>query len=1199
MRNYCQKITSELLICQWLRLAPCRRIRITGIFLLLTFQVCARSNGQAISLQLKDATIERVFLEIRKQTSYDFLYRDELVKNLPKVTIEVRNATIVEVLEICFKNTPVTFSVDGNTIIIKEKKDSEEHSQKYHIGAKPIDVKGRVVNESGEPVSGVTVSIKGSPISTSTNAHGEFSLSSVEQDATLIFTHVSMETFELKVSGKKEILVTLKAKVNVLGGVEIVSTGFQDLPKERATGSFVHIDNETLNQQTGTNILQRLNGVSSGVLFNIGKSGTNSSPARKTNISIRGVSTIEGPTDPLIVLDNFIYDGDLNNINPNDIESVTILKDGAATSIYGAQGGNGVIILTTKKGKFNQRLKVGFNYNVILDEKKDLYSLPQISVRDYIDVEQFLFNNGFFNDVINYGVVPLALTPAVEVFFNRSLGLISASDSANLIEQLKQWDTRKDYDKYFNKKNVIQQYSINLSGGAEKIAWTVSGAYDKTESYDNMENRRINVRFNNSIKPIKHLRLNLGVYYTNNRLSGSPFPQIGSVLIQGRHVPYLKFSENGLPLPVATTYRKSYLDTLGRGSLLDWNLYPLEDYKHYSNTTDRNDITANLGLNYRLLKGLDVDISYQYQRQQASTENIANVHSYQARDLINTFAQLTRDGVTGEVVSVSHNNLPVGDILTSSSQLVQSQNFRGQANYNNTWGDHSVFAIAGFQVRETVTDLGASSTYYGYSSDPIKYGQVDFKNPYPTVFGYEQNIPGPPVFNGVQTYRFVSYYSNISYSYKDRYTFSISGRRDGSNLFGAETNDKWKPLWSTGISWELSREKFYKFDAVPYVKVRATLGYSGNVDLRKTPYPIAHYSIADPNTGYPIATVGLLNDPSLRWEQTSQLNFGIDFSTRKQRISGSVEYYYKKSNNLYGTAPSDYTGGGANTRTKNVADMMGRGVDVLLKSLNLTGTIKWNTTFLFNYNMNKVTAYYSESSQRISSLISTIAGNGVIPIVGKPVYALAAYRWGGLNSEGAPQGYLDGQLSTDYIAIFNESTIKAATSDNIRYVGPASPTIFGNLINEITWKGISLSFNISYSMGYYFRKPTISYSNLFNTGIGHPDFEKRWKKPGDELLTNVPAMVYTSDPDFYNRGQLYYFSEINVLKADNIRLQYINLMYNLSNNFLRMPIERLQLYFNAANLGILWRANKEGIDPDYPNDFAPTKTYTIGLRANF
>jgi TonB-dependent SusC/RagA subfamily outer membrane receptor len=332
-----------------------------------------------------------------------------------------------------------------------------------------FSIKGKIINEAGEPVSSATISLKGTKRIVISSNQGMFEFTRVKTGDTLMISSVSYGTIEQVITGNTFLTITLQQESKKLEEVEIVNTGYQKIPKERATGSFDFIDNKTLNQQVGTNILKRIEGVSSGVLFDNNK--LVNGQIKNDNISIRGLSTINASTAVLVVLDGFIYEGDINNINPNDIESITILKDAAATSIWGARAGNGVIVINTKKGKFNQKLKVGLNTNVIVNERPDLNYLPQLSSADYINVEQILFNKGYFDAAISSRTQ--ALTPAVQIFNNRRLGLITAEDSASQVNSLKDIDSRQQYQKYFLTNNVIQQYGVNISGGSSVNAFSL------------------------------------------------------------------------------------------------------------------------------------------------------------------------------------------------------------------------------------------------------------------------------------------------------------------------------------------------------------------------------------------------------------------------------------------------------------------------------------------------------------------------------------------------------------------------------------------------------------------------------------------------------------------------------------------------------------------------------------------------------
>jgi len=1058
------------------------------------------------------------------------------------------------------------------------------HAKEMENHFSEITVKGVIVNEAGEPVL-ATVTVKGGNHATSTNLKGEFVLKNIKEDAVLIISGVNIETVEIKVEGHADI-GTIKVKTKISADKEVVveaNTGYYSAKPNEINGSVVVIDNKTLNQQTGTNILNRLNGVTSGLAFNTKESNN---PQSDLGITIRGVSTINGPLNPLVVLDNFIYEGDLRNINPNDIESITVLKDAAATSIYGARGGNGVIVLTSKNGKINQPVKIEFNSNLIVTDKPNLYYLSQISSSDYIDVEQFLYKNGYYDDLINYDwYYHSAFTPAVQTFIQRSNGEITSADSAETINSLKKIDIRDQYNKYLYNKPVTQQYSINISGGSRMNAYYLSSGYDRNLSDVSEQFNKINFKIQNNFKPTKNLQINIGALYTNsNDVSGKPT----SVLLGGKQVPYLKLATDaGVPLSVPVSYGDAYTDTAGGGKLLNWKYFPLEDYKHDQLTTGTEQLIANIELKYQVIKGLDIDFKYQYERQRGQTTRLSDTSSFYARDLINRFSQI--DYSTGIVNYI----VPKAGILQLANSDDRSDNWRAQINYHLKKGKSFLSALAGGEIRQ-ITGSSNSSTVYGYNEDPLTTAAVDYVNQYPTIDGSYQGIPGSPDLSSTAN-RFVSLYSNFSYLYNERYGLSGSARKDGANIFGANTNEKWKPLWSLGAGWVVSKEKFYKYAAIPYLKLRTTIGISGNVDLTKIPEPIARYS-TDPNTNLPITRIITINNPDLRWEQSRQINYGFEFSSARQRLSGSLDYYIKTGTDLYGEAPYDYTDyGSQSTIIKNVASTKGHGIDLNLQSKNIDKIFKWSTVLLLNFNTAKTTKYLTTEAENGLNILG--GGNYITPAVGKPLYSIAALKWGGLDDVGDPQGFIDGKKSKDYASILSDVGSKGLESGSVVYIGSASPTMFGSLINTFSWKSLSASINIGYEFGYYFTKPTLSYSSLYDYGTGTGDFKNRWQKPGDEKITDVPAMVYTSYPQFSNRDAFYSLSANHVSKGDNIRVNYLNLFYTILKN--KVGLKTLDIYFNASNLGIIWRANHDGIDPDYAASIPPSRTYSIGIRASF
>lgn len=1038
-----------------------------------------------------------------------------------------------------------------------------------------VNVHGKVQRVNGEPVAGATVSVKNSGPAATSNDQGQFIITQISLDRTLLITCVGFQPAEVNLQGRSSITVVLKDSASLLQEVIVeANTGFQRLSPNETNGSMEVIGEKKLRQQVGTNILQRLNNVTSSLLF---YNKQNNNQLSDLNMSIRGLSTIEGPLNPLVVLDNFIYEGDINNIHPNDVESITILKDAAATSIYGARGGNGVIVITTRKGKLNQRAQVRASANIISSDKPDIHNIPRISVSDHIDVEQFLYRRGYYDGDISLDpVFHYPFSPALRIFLATTNGEITSADSAAQINALKRNDVRNDLLRFIYRKPFIHQYSVSINGGGNAHTYTLSVNYDDVSANDHSTARKLNFRITDQFNIAPNIQVSAGVFFTHRHaISGRP-TSFGQKL---DNIPYLKLADElGNPLSIDRSYDGRYTDTAGMGLLLPWTYTPLEDYKHHRNINSVEGLLSNFGARYLISKAVNIDVQYQYNRQTSKRLFDAGEQSFYTRSMINRFSQV--DYTTGEVTYI----VPRGGIQHHEADILNSQHLRGQLNLRHEIGDHSITAFAGGEARE-IRNNGNSFSVYGYRPDPLTISTVDHHTAYPTfVTGDYENIPGGSYINS-RLNRYLSVYSNVLYQFRQRYSVTASARRDGSNIFGASTNDKWKPLWSASLGWEITREPFFKTRLFQRLKLKTSYGYSGNIDPTRTALPVALYGTNHvDNTPY--ARVWRLNNPWLRWEQTKQVMLGLEFSLLSHNVSGSVEYFQKRATDLYGDAPYDYTTfGSGNELNRNIASMKGRGLDVILNINYLNGKFKWSTNWLFNYQSNKTTAYFTERARSGHGLIE--GGNSISPVVGKPLYAIAAYRYGGLDNNGDPQGYFNGVLSTEYDSIVMAAIEDGLQSSQIIYFGSAVPTVFGSVINNFQWKNITLSVNIGYQLGYYFRKPALSYSALFSNGSGTADFEKRWQQRGDERSTSVPAMVYIDYPQFNNRETFYRGSEIHVKKADHLRLNYINL---------EQQFGKWAIYLNASNLGLLWTANDEKIDPEYHSVIPPAKTYSAGIR---
>lgn len=962
----------------------------------------------------------------------------------------------------------------------------------------------------------------------------------------------------------------------------LVQTGYQTLKPNEINGSVVVLSAEQLNSRAGTNILDRIVGHSTGVLQAIGKQESN------TGITIRGLGTINGPVDPLIVLDGFIYEGDIENINPADVENVTILKDAAAASIWGARAGNGVIVITTKKGQFDQPLQVNMQARGLFYGEPQIFPEGNIGAQEYIDLERMLFDNGYFDTRIRN--TPWAsLTPAIEIFLAQREGRIDDTEAERKLAVLASYDAKESILKEFYTRPVTQQYSMSAQGGGTRNTYVLSAAYDRIRQDNYSQNNKINARLSNRFRLTNKFMLTTEAYFTHNQFIRGRPPYSNIVSSGGRYADYMALRDaDGTPIAFDGHYRKAYTDTLAGGMLLDWAMYPATNHEHLHFEQNIQELYANVLLNYQLFDFLDLSASYQHQSQRQDQDDIQGAESYEARHMINNYS--TVDPHSGLVV---RDVVPLGGIHQSSYTSINSHTFRGQANLHKLFGPHSINAIVGAEAREAETNATRYQARYGYNEDPLLYTVIDVLTRYPQIVQGNLARIGASASLTKTNYRFVSLYGNASYSYLGRYTLSGSMRRDGSNIFGAATNDKWKPLWSAGLGWRLSDEFFYDWSAFPVIRLTATYGYSGNVDMSRTALPRVSTHI-DSETRFRYARVQEINNPSLRWEQLSQINVRMDASTQSDRIRLSLGYFRKIGTDLYGPEPFDYTAWGRRAElVRNVANMRGEGIEFEIHSHNLhLNNLQWTTDFYFNWNESIVTKYHPSNTNAPLSNIG-LSGTSITPVEGFPLYVIAAPRWGGLNSEGEPQGYLNGELSTDYSAIALEARTHGS---NIEYLGSASPLYFGSLVNNLIWRNWQVGFNISYRLGYFSRKTTVVHSALISNGSVHADYLKRWQKPGDELITDVPAFVYPANSQ---RDLFLNTSSAQAIAADNIRLDYVNIRYKVNTTQWKRPFRNLEIQGGIQNVGILWRKNHLGLDPDYPHRVPPYRMVNLGLTSTF
>jgi TonB-linked SusC/RagA family outer membrane protein len=1141
------------------RLAILLRSVILILTLVCASQTMARSQQFKITINVKEQKLLDVFKAIQKQTNLIVFYSNSILNDQEKVTIQVKDVSLERVMDQIIAGKSLRYEIQEKYIVISPKESVRNETVQTNISSSPFlempnqDVKGVIRDESGKPVPGVSIAVKGMGKGTVTNDNGEFVLIGIDPNSALVISGVNIETIEVKLNGRKEISLIAKPKVNQLQEVEIISlnSGYQTVPKDRATGSFEYIDNKLLNRAVSTDIQGRLEGIASSIAFN--KRPLNGEPA----FSIRGRSTLFANTNPLIVLDNFPYDGDLSSINPNDVENVTILRDAAAASIWGVRSGNGVIVITTKSGKLNQKTKISFTSNYTFQSAPDLYSVPQLSSEEFIGVETNLYKQGFYNSALNSNY--LIVSPVVQLLRNRANGIISAADSALQMNSLKNTDARSAYNDYFTRVSFKQQHQISMTGGGQNNKYYASFGYDENKLNSiNDRYKRFTVFGKNTYQ---FLQNKAEIYTSIQYINTVSESNIDKYSIKYPYESVIDASGN--PLTTIRGYKLSYIDSAGKGNLLDWRYMPLNE-RVVNNTNNRNDLQVSTGLNYRIDNHLNFSLLYQFTKSISDGEVYYQANSYNARDLINTYS------VVNYVNNTVNRPIPLGGIKRLTTAQFSNRIGRAQLSYSNKIkGKHDISVLAGFEVKDYRQSTNAASLY-GYDSrtgsnvgiDQVGTSYVNFVT---------RSVGRLPVSIPAESYavdRFVSYYANGGYTYNEKYGVSFSARRDESNLFGVSTNQKGVPLWSIGATWDLSKERFYHFDLVPYLRVRLTYGINGNLSKSLSAYTTAAVYSGVTQFSQSILEIRNPPNPSLSWEQVKTSNLAIEWKSKNNRLSGSIEAYIKKGMNLIGNAPIAPQVG-ISTFTGNVASVQTKGIDINLNADILRGPIQWTANLSLSLLRDKVIDY--KVVQANNSLY--ITGNYTNPMVGKPYTALFSYRWGGLDSVGNPIAILDGKPTYTYSSVSGSRNL-----NELVYHGSQMPTTFGYLRNTFRYHELEFSANIAMRFGYYFRKSSLNNTNLNNGTYMQADYNNRWQKPGDEKITDVPAVIY---PVSISRSNFYQYSEVLVGRADNIRIQDIQLAYNFSKNrMLSNVFSSFRVYAYMSNFRPIWVKNKWGIDPE-------------------
>lgn len=1113
----------------------------------------------------KTVTVDEVFKIVNQQTGYSFIYKSGLFKDLPPIRLKKGEIKVNKLLEQLIANKDFNFIVSVDNTIIIQKKTLMSYFDE-------IKVSGKVTDKLGMPIPGVTILLKGSYNGISSDIDGSYSITVPSSSSVLVFSYLGFKSKEILIGDQKTLNVTLEEDISKLDEV-VVTTGYQEISKERATGSFQNIEEKVLDKKVYQNILSKIEGEVSGVVFD-----------KVDGPTIRGVSTINANNDPLIVVDGFPVTQDLSSINPNDIEKISILKDAAAASIWGLRAANGVIVIVTKKGNKSTVPDISFSSNFGITAKYDLNQLKYAPTGSYIEFEKHKADNQWSSLPGGFNQPPLG--KAFETYLYLNNGLINQSEADNTINNLKSIDNRGEFSDLFMSNSIWRQQNMSISGGGERSTYRASLTYNANEGqnfFKNNDRDEIIANINNIIQISPKLSFNSNINFNtittkNNGLDINDYQGIE------QYQQILDAQGNYVAQPQTLTQAFKELK-VAEGYPYNWNYNLKQEYEEKNNKNNQTLLRFQTGLKYDITSYLSLEGRYQYEWGQSNTVDLFNENTYYVRNLVNTYTVFNT--AQGSLVSA----VPKGEVISKEFAQNRTHSARFQVNFDKSFNEdlHNVDVIGGYEIRQVKADFNTISKF-GYDPQTLTFANIGYGQRYDVTPSGTRNLIDPTVFRESED-RFISYYGNGAYTYNKKYTVSGSVRLDDGNLFGGDRKYRNIPLYSVGTKWDIYKESFLKdVSFLNQLSLRATYGSNGNIENGTSPFLQATID-RDYLTNTPYAYISDVKNPSLRLEKTYVTNLGLDFGFFQNRFSGSIEYYRRKSEDLLAPVSVNSTLG-FDRALINAGEMENKGFDIQLNGeIVKTAAFSYTTRVNFSYNKNEVTNVDVPNQTTSTYLIYRE------PLKGKPLRYLYSYNYAGLDSKGDPLTYnengnlvnVDGNNKDGSSSLINN--IEA-----LRYNGTTTPKYYGSWINNFSYKNLSLRVLTTYKLGYVFKNTNVLDYTSINDRHINSDFDKRWQNPGDENITNIPR-IPTKANDVFKVGYDYYAKGNQFIDdASHIRLKEIILGYQIDKKALsRTGFAQLGFSFQVSNLGQI-NFNKWNIDPE--SLFLPTKpTYTFNITA--
>ena len=1078
-------------------------------------------------------------------------------------------------------------------------------------------VQGTVVDENGEPVIGASVMIKGTKTGVVTDIDGKFSLGSSSNGKTLVITYIGYDKKEVKAQNGMK--VALSSSSTSLG--EVVVTGMQKMDRRMFTGATDKVNASDAILNGIADVSRSLEGRSAGVsVQNV--SGTFGSAPK---IRVRGATSIYGSSKPLWVVDGVIMEDvtDINSddlssgdpetlissaiagLNSDDIESFQILKDGSATSIYGARAMAGVIVVTTKKGKagqahvsytgeFTTRLIPSYNDFNILNSQEQMGIYRELQDKGWLSYSNVL--NG--SDYGVYGKMYELINT-----YNPATGTFALSNTTEARNQYLQNAEMRNtdwFDKLFS-TDIMQNHSISLSGGTAKSNYYVSmSAMVDPGWYKQSKVNRYTMNMNTTHRILENLSLNIigSGSYRKQKAPGTLSQDLdvvnGNVKRDFDINPYSYALNTSRALDPYTYYHSNYAP---------FNImHELE-----TNYIDINfvDTKFQAELKWTPVKGLDLAglaaMKYTATSQEYKILDDSNqAEAYRAMDNAiirdgNKYLYTDIDDAFALPVSI----LPNGGFYRRTDNRMIDWNFRFTANYNRTFNNiHLLNLFGGMET----TSIDRNRTWFNGVGMQYNKGEIPFYV-YPFFKkAVEENTDYYSLSN--TNSRSAAFFANFTYGFNNRYVLTGTYRYEGSNAMGKSRSARWTPTWNIAASWNADQEKFFESlkKVMSHLKLKVSYsltatppptGYTSSTNVFKAYQPYRIFS-TDKETGIQLSD--LAND-NLTYEKKNEFNFGIEAGFLNDRINVSLDVYTRKNFDEIGPVATQGIGGQV-IRWANAADMKSRGEELSISTTNIKNKdFTWTTSLVYSHSKTEITNLASQD--RAIDLLTNFGGRRQ----GYPVRSLFSVPFMGLNEDGLPT-FLN---EAGEVTVYDVNLQEREKLDFLKYEGPTDPTVQGSFGNIFKYRGFTLNVFITYSFGNVVRlDPVFSgiYSDLSSMT---KEFKNRWMSPGDELVTNIPTILsygqYSNDKELTRAYNIYNYSDVRIAKGDFIRMKEVSLGYEFPKTWIG-PLTNLSLKLQATNLFLIYADKKlNGQDPEFFRSggvSAPVpKQFTLTLKAGF